>query len=190
MVATPLKPSKYEKIPAAKAAVQAEWDKLKKLGCWDESSVQELGAVKAKAVASGKKIHIGRIFELCVEKRSELPPEQRKYKGRVVFQGNNVQDESGLAAVFSDQGSSASFISMSKMIDIISMLPGCCGGQADAPSAYTQVLLYEGDEKNAVETWVILPESQRPAGWSKYRTPVVRLRLALYGHPESGTFWE
>ena len=77
MVATPIKPSKIEKIPAAKAAVQAEWDKLKRLGCWDEGSVQELSAVKSKAVAIGKKIHVGRIFELCVEKHSELPPEQK-----------------------------------------------------------------------------------------------------------------
>ena len=190
MVATPIKPSKWEKIPAAKAAVQAEWDKLRKLGCWDPASVSELAQVKNKALAEGKKIHVGRIFELCVEKHSELPPEQRKYKGRVVFQGNNVQDESGLSAVFADQGSSASFVSTSKVLDIISMLPGCKGGQTDAPSAYTQALLYEGDPKGYVETWVILPESQRPPGWSKFKTPVVKLLLALYGHPESGTFWE
>ena len=66
--------------------------------------------------ASGESVHIGRRFDLCVERHSELPPEQRKYKGRVIFQGKNVQDESGLSAVFADQGSSVSFISMSSLM--------------------------------------------------------------------------
>ena len=40
-------------------------------------------------------IHVGIMFEICVEKGSELEPNdpQRKYKGRVVFRGNQVIDE-------------------------------------------------------------------------------------------------
>ena len=44
------------------------------------------------------------------------------------------------------------------------------------------------------ETWVEIPEEGWPAEWLKngppcYR-PCYRLVQALYGHPDSGTFWE
>ena len=117
--------------------------------------------------------------------------DKRKYKGRVVFQGNNVYDGSGLAAIFGDQCSSASFLSTSKIIDVISLMPGCAGGQSDAPSAYIQANLYEGDEKGCIETWVIIPREEWQPSWAQqYSSPVVRLKLALYGHPDSGLFWE
>ena len=38
---------------------------------------------------------------------------------------------------------------------------------------------------------VRLPEERWPKGWrGKYKDPVVNLVLALYGHPDSGGFWE
>eukprot|EP00973_Karenia_brevis_P040383 5580145-Karenia_brevis.AAC.1 len=46
------------------------------------------------------------------------------------------------------------------------------------------------------ETWIVLPEEGRPQGWQHmpgwgdFRRPVVRMRKALYGHPDAGTFWE
>eukprot|EP00972_Heterocapsa_arctica_P064015 9445113-Heterocapsa_arctica.AAC.1 len=39
-------------------------------------------------------------------------------------------------------------------------------------------------------TWVTLPKRFRPEEWSKFRDPVVRLKLALYGHPDAGGCWE
>ena len=37
-----------------------------------------------------------------------------------------------------------------------------------------------------------IPPEGRPEGWSDggFRTPVVRLRKAIYGHPNSGSYWE
>ena len=48
--------------------------------------------VSAEARRTGAKAHVGRICEICVEKGSELPygDPGRKFKGRVVFQGNEV----------------------------------------------------------------------------------------------------
>eukprot|EP00973_Karenia_brevis_P024222 3344463-Karenia_brevis.AAC.1 len=46
------------------------------------------------------------------------------------------------------------------------------------------------------ETWIVLPEEGRPEGWQylpgwgTYKRPVVRMRKALYGHPDAGTIWE
>ena len=50
-----------------------------------------------------------------------------------------MKDDSGSYAVFTEQGSSASQITAAKVMDIISILPGCAGQAADAVSAYTQV---------------------------------------------------
>ena len=82
------------------------------------------------------------MFDLCVEQRNELAANLRNNKGRVVF-GNNVRDEYGLAAMFPEQSSGASFATASKLLDTVSLLPGCFGEQSDAPSAYTQAVLFE-----------------------------------------------
>ncbi len=47
-----------------------------------------------------------------------------KYKGRVVFGGHDVRNEAGLQVLFDDGGSGASFISASKLLDAVAMLPG------------------------------------------------------------------
>ena len=79
------------------------------------------------------------LVDLCRLKTSELEPQFRKYKGRVVLRGDIVKDDSGSYAVFTEQGSSASQMTAAKIMDIISRLPGCDGQAADAVSAYTQV---------------------------------------------------
>ena len=57
---------------------------------------------------------------------------------------------------------------------------------SDAIGAYTQSYL-----KTKAKTWVHLPENRWPAHWrGKYKNPVVPLVLSLYGHPESGGYWE
>ena len=77
-------------------------------------------------------------MDICHLKNSELEPQFRKYKGRVVLQGDIVNDDSGSYAVLTEQGSSASQMTAAKVMDIISRLPDCDGQAADAVSAYTQ----------------------------------------------------
>ena len=76
---------------------------------------------------------------LCHEKHSELPPQDRVYKGRVVLRGDQIKDESGFNAVFSEQGTSSSEISTAKFMDAIAKMPGNPGENSDAVGAYTQV---------------------------------------------------
>lgn len=56
--------------------------------------------------------------------------------------------------------------------------------QFHAQQAYTQ------SEPKGAETWIFLLSDRWPNTWeSKYKSPVVTLRLALYGHPLSGASW-
>ena len=107
----------------------------------------------------------------------------REFKGRIVFRGDIVRDESGCFAVFSEQGTSASHLSAAKFLDAIARMLGNDGQDSDAVGAYTQC------ELKGVETWVRLPRTQWPKHWhGKFHNPVVRLRVSLYGHPLAGLF--
>ena len=58
-------------------------------------------------------------MDLCHEKHSEQAEAMRRYKGRVVFRGDQVRDEDGFYAVFSEQGTSASHMAAAKFLDAI-----------------------------------------------------------------------
>ena len=105
--------------PGAKKAMDAEWDKLRKRVVWDESGVREWAEVAAKAKNENKKVHVGRVFGICVEKNAELPANdpRRKFKGRVVFQGNNVKDENNEWAIFAELSSAPSTMHAGKAVD-------------------------------------------------------------------------
>ena len=118
-----------------------------------------------------KHVHFGSLRTLCFEKHSELPAENKVYKGRVVFRVDQLKDETGHFAVFTEQGTSASQLAAAKYIDAIARMPGCAGGDSDAVGAYTQVALDEVadlglDPKSIVDTWISLPYDQRPASWA------------------------
>ena len=169
------------------AALDKEWTKLRNIGCWDESRVEEWSIVANKAKKSGIKVHIGRIFDICVEKNSELDESDpnRKFKGRVVFEGCYVKDEDNNWAIFSEIASCPASMEASRAADAFGMLPGHSIEVADGESAYTQAKL-GGDM-----TYIRIPRDRWPEGWDKkYTDPVVPLILALYGHPDAGGFWE
>ena len=127
------------KIPAAKAAVDKEWEKLEKISAWNLTKVRSKKEVINEARTSGAKVHFASLMDIRHLKNAELEAKHQKYKGRVVLRGDIVKDDSGSYAVFTEQGSSASQMTAAKIMDIISRLPGCDGQAADAVSAYTQV---------------------------------------------------
>ena len=127
------------KIPAAKAAVDREWEKLEKIPEWDLTKFRSKKEVIDEARTKGIKVHFASLMDICHLKNAELEAKHQKYKGRVVLRGDIVKDDSGSYAVFTEQGSSASQMTAAKIMDIISRLPGCDGQAADAVSAYTQV---------------------------------------------------
>ena len=185
------------KIPAAKAAVDKEWEKLEKISAWNLTKVRSKKEVIDEARAKGAKVQFASLVDICHLKNAELEREHQKYKGRVVLRGDNiVKDDSVSHAVFTDQGSSASQMTAAKIMDIISILLGCAGQAADAVSAYAQVKmedapkLFKIPKSECPDIWIRLPRHKWPKSWSSVEDPVVPLERNLYGHPLAGLLWE
>ena len=91
-VARSVKGLELKNSPKAQAAMDEEFKRLVSKGTFDFESVEEWKVVSAKARRTKVKLHVGLVFGICVEKGSELPAgdANRKFKGRYVFQGNNV----------------------------------------------------------------------------------------------------
>ena len=109
----------------AMASLDTEWNKLISQKCWDYASVREWREVAAEADKQGIKAHVGRIFDICVEKNSELPEgdPNRKYKGRVVFEGCHVKDEHNNWAIFSEITSCPATMEAGKAADAFGLFP-------------------------------------------------------------------
>ena len=75
------------------------------------------------------------LMDLCHLKNAELAKHLQKYKGRAVLCGDNVKDEEGHRAVFTEQGASGSQMAAAKFMDTSSKLPGMTGETSDAISA-------------------------------------------------------
>ena len=71
-------------------------------------------------------------MDICHLKNTELEPKYQKYKGRVVLRRDIIKDDFGAYAVFTEQGSCASQMTVAKVLDVIAKLPDCGGQAADA----------------------------------------------------------
>ncbi len=185
-VARPVTKSEIAGNADARAALDCEWKRLRDKFVWDESVVREWSDVAWEAQSNGTEVNLGYLFALCVEKNSELPAghPKRKFKGRVVFQGNRVTNQNWEAAIFQDLGSCPATMEASRAADCYGSIPSHSIEIADAEQAYIQA------ELSGTPCWICLPPEQRPASMAGMRRPVVQLKKALYGHPDSGTFWE
>ena len=91
------------KIPAAKAAVDKEWEKLEKNSAWNLTNVRSKKEVIEEARTTGTKVHFASLMDICRSKNAELEAKHQQYKGRVVLRGDIVKDDSGSYAVFTEQ---------------------------------------------------------------------------------------
>ena len=93
-------------------------------------------------------VHLGRIFEACYEKGTELQQDNllRKFKGRTVFEGNNVRDENSdhAHALFSELGSSPASMEAAKILDAFGSQLGYAKQQADVPGAHVDLAKTDG----------------------------------------------
>ena len=176
------------KIPAAKAAVDKEWEKLEKISAWNLTKVRCKKEVIDEARTSGAKVHFASAMDICHLKNAELEAKHQKYKGRVVLRGDIVKDDSGSYAVFTEQGSSASQMTAAKVMDIISRLQGSDGQAADAVSAYTQVKIEDAHKllkihkSECPDIWIRLPRHKNGQNHGPvWKTQLFLLRQDYYG---------
>ena len=157
LVARPVGKAELEREQEARDARDREWNRLRERQVWDESVVWEWDDLAAYAKAKNKVINFGYLFGICVEKGSELlkGDKNRKYKYRVVFQGNRVVNQDYEAATFEDMGSSPATLESSRACDLYGCAPGHDIEMADAEQAYVQALL------TGIETWICLPPEAR-----------------------------
>ena len=84
------------KIPAAKAAVDKEWEKLEKISAWNLTKVKSKKQVIDEARTNGAKVHFASLMDICHLKNAELEAKHQKYKGRVALRGDIVKSDRGL----------------------------------------------------------------------------------------------
>ena len=186
MVARLLAMKEVKSNPKAQQAIFEEGEKLLKQSVWDVNSVREKRDVIRDAMRLKKKVRFARIFLICSERGSELPEgdPDRKFKGRCVVQGNDVKDENSRAAMFQELLSSPATLEAAKSVGAYGCMKSNETQLCDAQQAYVQ------SELGGTETWVSLPKILRPESWAAYHEPVCILKLALYGHPDAGGYWE
>ena len=158
------------KIPATRAAVDKEWEKLEKIPAWDLMKVRSEKEVIDEARTKGAKVHFASLMDICHLKNAELETKHQKYKGRIVLRGDIVKDDPGS--------------------------PGCAGQAADVVSAFSQGKIEDAPKllKNpksvCPDIWIRLPRHTWPKSWSSMEDPVVPLERNLYGHPLAGLLCE
>ena len=70
--------SSYQKIPAAKAAVDKEWEKLEKISAWNLTKVRSKSEVIDEARTSGATVHFASLMDICHLKNAELEAKHQK----------------------------------------------------------------------------------------------------------------
>ena len=71
------------KIPAAKAAVDKEWEKLEKNSAWNLTKVKSKKEVIDEARTKGANVHFASLMDTCHLEKAELEAKHQKYKGRI-----------------------------------------------------------------------------------------------------------
>ena len=93
------------KIPGGKAAANREWEKLKQIQAWQLTKVRNKREVTDDARKEGKTVHFcvidGHLSSRDFGVGTKI---LKKYKGRIVFRGDIVKDDSGFHAAFAEEG--------------------------------------------------------------------------------------
>ena len=177
------------KILAAKAAVDKEWQKLEKISAWNLTKVRSKSEVIDEAMPKGAKVHFASLMDICHLKNAEL--EAKHQNTQVELYSEAILSKMILVLMQFSQNKdhSASQMTAVKVMDIISMLPGCAGQAADAISAYTQIekedapKLLKIPKSECPDIWIRLPQHKCSKSWSSMEDPVVLLERNMYGHP-------
>ena len=68
------------KIPAAKAAVDREWEKLENISAWNLTKVRSKKEVIDEARTKGAKVHFAPLMDICRLNNAEIEAKYQEYK--------------------------------------------------------------------------------------------------------------
>jgi hypothetical protein len=127
--------------PAAPQSLIDAADKLVKIGAWDPKGVREWQNVADEARMKCEKIHVGRIFGIAMKNHHEQPATHPDHiqRGRLVFQGNEVEDEYPRDGKHTELSSSPATLEASKNLDANELFPGNSLQRADGGQAHSLV---------------------------------------------------
>ena len=107
---------------------------------WDDSSVIEKSVLLERSRSQNRTIHIAEIMAIASIKNWETP-DRRRYKGRLVFRGDQVRDSWGGAAQFGEMYSTPTNIQSINVAIMYGMLVGHALTTADCTRAFLQAFL-------------------------------------------------
>ena len=87
------------KIPAAKAAVDKEWEKLEKISAWNLTKVRSKKEVIDEARTKGAKVHFASLMDICHLKNAELEAKLQKYNAVSAYTQVKMEDAPKLLTI-------------------------------------------------------------------------------------------
>ena len=168
-------------------AVRKEAEGLRSNTTWSDESATLVSELRSDARKSGRTIKIAELLTLRGIKHYELAPEFHKYKGRIVYRGDYVTDESHNIVFFEETATTPTALTALNLTLWFGCLKEHTITCSDAVQAFLQAPLPE-------ETWAILPyELWTPSIRKKFPATAkvaVRLLKSLYRHPLAGRLWQ
>ena len=120
-------------------------------------------------------------------KHSELEEQFHRYKGRIVYRGDQIRNQSGDHILFSESETTTTPTTIAALNLALWYGLSTAISCADCVQAYLQCRL-------DTNTWVVLPYELWLPEWTKRFDPTdkltVRLVKSIYGHPQSGNLWQ
>eukprot|EP00435_Cladocopium_sp_Y103_P048465 s1082_g14.t1 len=168
-------------------AVQDEADGLRRNNTWDDASVTTLANLRHQSKSSGNSVKVAALHVLCGIKHFEQPYDAWKYKGRIVYRGDQIRNESNELVLYADTATTPTALVALNL----ALFYGSCEHNAVSLSDAIQAFLQAPIEE---ETWIIMPYELWLDEWKKKYSSdtklVVRLLRSLYGHPLAGKLWQ
>ena len=187
LVTKNLTKAQWKQDAKAIEAIEAEATGLRANGTWLDESVIPLAQLKKQARASGEDIKIAEVLTLAGIKHSELEEQFHRYKGRIVYRGDQIRNQSGDHVFFAESETATTPTTIAALNLTLWYGLTTTVSCADCVQAYLQCHL-DGN------TWVILPFELWLPEWKQNHDSTqklaVKLVKSIYGHPQSGNLWQ
>ena len=158
LVTRNLKRSEWFHDPKGVEAVRKEGEGLRKNGTWLDETVIPVAELKRVARARGEPVKVAEVLTLCGIKHFEMSEEHHKYKGRIVYRGDQIRNEENQLVLFEETATTPTALAALNL----ALWFGCstCVSCADCVQAFLQSPLDD-------QTWVILPTELWLSEWHK-----------------------